>query len=56
MSFTWVTAFECIVCGTRDETATIDYDGLGYPVCPACGESNRPSGGHGPGVQAQPSD
>ena len=55
MGFTWVTAFECTVCGTSDEAATVEYDRFGYPVCPVCGESNGPSGGRS-GLQAQPSD
>jgi transcription elongation factor Elf1 len=55
MGFTWVTAFECTVCGTSDEAAAIEYDRLGYLVCPVCGSSDGPSSGS-PGVQAQPSD
>lgn len=43
MGFTWVTAFDCGECGASKEAAAVEYDRLGYPVCPVCGESNVPS-------------
>lgn len=55
MVFTWVTAFECAMCGTSDEAATVRYDRLGYPVCPKCGERDGPTSGSR-SVRAQPSD
>jgi hypothetical protein len=29
--------FECTLCGATDRSDAIDYDTLGYPVCPDCG-------------------
>lgn len=43
MGFTWVTAFDCRECGTSEKVATVTYDRLGYPVCPACGASTGPT-------------
>jgi hypothetical protein len=34
--------FECAVCGTRRAAAAVEYDTLGYPVCPVCTYSQRP--------------
>jgi hypothetical protein len=28
--------FECAACGAALPAATVDYDDLGYPVCPEC--------------------
>lgn len=29
--------FTCDRCGTTEPATGIEYDGLGYPVCPTCG-------------------
>ncbi|MFC7071020.1 hypothetical protein [Halobaculum lipolyticum] len=34
--------FECGGCGRRSPSTWIDYDRLGYPVCPECGRVERP--------------
>jgi Zn finger protein HypA/HybF involved in hydrogenase expression len=34
--------FTCSNCGHRDDTKTISYDPLGFPVCPACNEIHGP--------------
>jgi len=34
--------FECAVCGTRRAATAVEYDTLGYPVCPVCTYSHRP--------------
>jgi hypothetical protein len=35
--------FVCADCGAREPSVTVDYGPLGYPVCPACGASTRPT-------------
>jgi len=40
--------FACGACGTRAPSTRIEYDRLGYAVCPACGEATGPlAGGRG---------
>lgn len=34
--------FRCDRCGTTEPATGIEYDGLGYPVCPTCGARDRP--------------
>jgi translation initiation factor 2 beta subunit (eIF-2beta)/eIF-5 len=34
--------FECRSCGTVATTVSVDYDRLGYAVCPACGGTESP--------------
>ncbi|WP_435062723.1 hypothetical protein [Halobaculum sp. EA56] len=34
--------FECASCGTCAPSTGIDYDSLGYAVCPECGETESP--------------
>jgi len=34
--------FRCPLCGTRAPTTVVEYDGLGYPVCPACEVATGP--------------
>ncbi|WP_311172839.1 hypothetical protein [Halobellus ordinarius] len=36
MDFDWLTYFDCAACGTEFPTKTVQYDELGYPVCPDC--------------------
>ena len=36
--------FHCAACETRALSARIEYDELGYAVCPTCGGSTRPLG------------
>lgn len=38
-----VPAFDCRDCGTRARTDLVDYDALGYAVCPVCGRSAAPA-------------
>lgn len=57
MGFTWVTEFDCTACGVSEEAAAVEYDRLGYPVCPECGESAAPAvSARHDGAGAQPSD
>ena len=42
MGFEWESYYECAECGTTDKTVAIDYDRLGYPVCPTCGDTKSP--------------
>lgn len=42
MGFEWESYFECVECGTTDKSSVIEYDWLGYPVCPSCGERRGP--------------
>ena len=44
-----VAYFKCDSCGVKARSDIIEYDGLGYPVCPACGTNRRP-GVRGSGV------
>jgi hypothetical protein len=34
--------FRCPECATLNRTVAVDYDGLGYPVCPSCGAKTGP--------------
>ena len=43
MSSQPVAYFKCDDCGVKARSDIIEYDGLGYPVCPACGRTYRPS-------------
>lgn len=45
-----VAYFQCGDCGVKARSDLIEYDGLGYPVCPACGANRRPR------PDARPSD
>lgn len=36
-------AFDCLACGTLTSTDQVDYDALGYAVCPVCGRSSGPA-------------
>ncbi|GAB3416705.1 hypothetical protein GCM10027435_14450 [Haloparvum alkalitolerans] len=36
-------AFDCLACGTRASTERVEYDALGYAVCPVCGRSTAPA-------------
>ncbi|WP_348608261.1 hypothetical protein [Halobaculum rarum] len=38
--------FECGGCGTCAPSTWIDYDRLGYPICPECGRSAGPLARH----------
>ncbi|MFC7096621.1 hypothetical protein [Halobaculum marinum] len=42
MEFVETATFECGGCGRRSPSTWIDYDRLGYPVCPECGRVDRP--------------
>ena len=42
MALVETATFECGGCGTRSPSTWIDYDRLGYPVCPDCGRVDRP--------------
>lgn len=42
MVFEWESFFECGTCGTTDRADVVDYDHLGYAVCPGCGRSDSP--------------
>lgn len=35
--------FECEVCGATAFTTAIEYDPLGYAVCPDCGHTGGPA-------------
>ncbi|WP_199174845.1 hypothetical protein [Halegenticoccus soli] len=37
--------FRCSACGATDKATAIDYDRLGYPVCPSCGTTTGPLSG-----------
>ena len=39
--------FVCMDCGAREPSVAIAYGPLGYPICPACGASTRPSSSTG---------
>jgi translation initiation factor 2 beta subunit (eIF-2beta)/eIF-5 len=45
MSFEWVSYFECRSCGELDRADVVEYNALGYAVCPACGAENGPLAG-----------
>jgi hypothetical protein len=45
MAFQWVSCFECLTCGELGRADAVDYDALGYPTCPACGERSGPLAG-----------
>ena len=34
--------FECVACGFEHPAAAVQYDDLGYPVCPGCGARTGP--------------
>jgi hypothetical protein len=34
--------FECTVCDTRRGAAAVEYDYLGYAICPACSYAHGP--------------
>ena len=38
-----VSFFVCENCGSADRSTDVDYDRLGYPVCPGCGQSEAPT-------------
>ena len=42
MVYVETATFECGGCGSRSPSTWIDYDRLGYPVCPECGLVERP--------------
>ncbi|SDQ54022.1 hypothetical protein [Halopelagius longus] len=42
MSFEWVSYFECATCGELARADAVEYDPLGYSVCPLCGERSGP--------------
>ncbi|MFC7135581.1 hypothetical protein ACFQRB_01045 [Halobaculum litoreum] len=44
--------FTCADCGASAPSFGIDYDRLGYPVCPACEAVESPLGG--PGARVRP--
>lgn len=46
MGFVWESYFECVECGTTDKSVAVDYDRLGYSICPICGGSNSPLTGN----------
>jgi transcription elongation factor Elf1 len=39
------TRFECVACGFEHPAGAVQYDDLGYPVCPACGARTGPLAG-----------
>ncbi|QLG27554.1 hypothetical protein HUG10_08315 [Halorarum halophilum] len=43
MGFVWVSQFECASCGAREATTRLEYDDLGYAVCPGCGRNGKPA-------------
>ncbi|MEF8780347.1 MAG: hypothetical protein V5A46_06690 [Haloferacaceae archaeon] len=43
MGFVWEATLRCSNCDAAFKGRPIEYDDLGYPVCPACGEVQRPS-------------
>lgn len=36
------TGFECAACRFEHPAGAVQYDGLGYPQCPACGARTGP--------------
>jgi transcription elongation factor Elf1 len=34
--------FQCSVCGARRVATAIEYDTLGYPICPVCTYAHSP--------------
>jgi len=42
MALVETATFECGCCGTCAPSTWIDYDRLGYPICPECGRSAGP--------------
>lgn len=36
------TIFECKVCGTQRVATAVEYDRLGYPICPVCTYRHAP--------------
>ena len=42
MSYQTVAYFKCGECGVKARSDIIDYDSLGYPICPACGSNSNP--------------
>ncbi|MFC7137433.1 hypothetical protein [Halobaculum litoreum] len=42
MVYVETATFECGCCGRQSPSTWIDYDRLGYPVCPDCGRVDRP--------------
>ncbi|GAA0208927.1 hypothetical protein GCM10009000_024470 [Halobacterium noricense] len=46
MAFVETATFECGGCGTCAPSTWIDYDRLGYPICPECGRATGPLARH----------
>ena len=42
MSYQTVAYFKCGECGVKARSDIIEYDSLGYPICPACGANASP--------------
>lgn len=43
MGFVWEATLRCGNCNAAFKGRPVEYDDLGYPVCPACGEPQGPS-------------
>ena len=42
MDFDWPTYFECAACSAALPAKAVEYDALGYPLCPECGARTGP--------------
>ena len=49
MGFVWEANLRCGNCNAAFKGRPIEYDDLGYPICPACGESHGPTSPGRPG-------
>ena len=43
MGFVWEANLRCGNCTAAFKGRSVKYDDLGYPICPACGESQGPT-------------
>lgn len=44
MSIQKESTFDCPECDVSAPSASVPYDALGYPVCPACSHATAPTG------------
>ncbi len=42
MEFDWESRFECPECGETVASGSVEYNRLGYPICPVCGFEDGP--------------